>query len=43
MMSNKLLASAFAVVVALAVGPAWAGGDPDKGEKVFKKCKAATP
>ncbi len=40
MMSNKLLASAFAVVVALAVGPAWAGGDPDKGKKVFKKCKA---
>ena len=40
MMSNKLLASAFAVVIALAAGSAWAEGDPEKGAKVFKKCKA---
>ncbi len=29
-----------AVAVALSGATAWAGGDPAKGEKVFKKCKA---
>ena len=29
-----------AVAVALSGATAWAGGDPEKGEKVFKKCKA---
>lgn len=29
-----------AVAVALSGASAWAGGDPAKGEKVFKKCKA---
>ena len=40
MMSNKLLGGVLAVLVALAAGAAWADGDPDKGKKVFKKCKA---
>ncbi len=29
-----------AVAVALSGASAWAGGDPAKGEKVYKKCKA---
>ncbi len=31
---------AAALFVLLASGPAWAEGDPAKGEKVFRKCKA---
>ncbi len=40
-MKGKILAAATALVFAAAVGggTALAGGDPEKGEKVFKKCK----
>lgn len=40
MIKAKILALGLATVMALASSAAFAGGDAEKGKKVFKKCKA---
>lgn len=40
MKKGKVLVLAMAAVVALVGSAAWAEGDPAKGKKIFKKCKA---
>ncbi len=40
MKKGKVFVLAVAAAVALAGSAAWAEGDPAKGKKIFKKCKA---